>query len=166
MKMSRVRKTPTGEKNNPRLLCCCSRLVFSSAAAYIAKCMSFGEKKIKFFSVPKQNECDYETHLLKSPALRWSGEDDFQLLLCTATSVARELPSLFFLFTQTFRPAWLYCHIRELTTMPFKQRQYPKLRLCPTGHLLLWHDTWSRAWEALLWASLPHCLCCRGGSPE
>lgn len=43
MKTSQARETPTGDKN-PLLLCCCSRLVFSSAAAYIAKFCPLGKK--------------------------------------------------------------------------------------------------------------------------
>lgn len=43
MKTSQARETPTGDKN-PLLLCCSSRLVFSSAAAYVAKFCPLGKR--------------------------------------------------------------------------------------------------------------------------
>lgn len=125
MKTAQSRETPTGNKN-PRLLCCCSRLVFSSAAAY--KAVSSGEKKI--FFIPHQNQCGSETSFKYHQVLRWSS--DFLPLL--GHSGSESFCVCFSFFVQPLRPVWRCCRVHELTTVLLNWCQHPELRLCPTAH--------------------------------
>lgn len=160
--MSRVRKTPTEEKPTPGCSAAILDLYSLQQLHIYQNPCPLGKKKDKILHTKAEWVWFWNTSFkARVTEVKWwwwfsvtSARCRFWVPLVARVSISfsHHQPDI-----QAFPASLPY---------PFKWWQQPKLRLCPTAHLLLWHKNRSRAREALLWAYLPHCLCCRGDSPE